>query len=351
MISFLIRKKPLLNNLIHKSIAFIVPLIMLATFPTQFVSAVSITDSKSDKVLTGYTLHKEKKAILNEANVQVSNEDDITLNSSSTSSTIEVNINRSLNVTVTTADDTKEMVFKSGTVEDALRECGIEPTENDLVNYSLDTPLENEMVISYNKVEIIEKVRKAKIPNKVIVKENNELKSNEKRVIKKGCKGIREIKTTTTKVDGIVNSVVNQNSITKKPQTRVIEMGKPDCADPKKWVSTMRPKNAIKVDENGKPLNYSKKLTGIASAYCTGTTCSTGMSVRPGCVAVDPSIIPYGSELYICTPDGSFTYGYAVAADTGGFTSWGNTLADLYMSSYDECISFGRQPIEMYILK
>ena len=56
-----------------------------------------------------------------------------------------------------------------------------------------------------------------------------------------------------------------------------------------------------------------------------------GRYLSEGYVAVDPDIIPYGSKLYIMTKDGSWDYGYAIAADTGGAMLSGRVLVDQYM--------------------
>lgn len=63
--------------------------------------------------------------------------------------------------------------------------------------------------------------------------------------------------------------------------------------------------------KNGTP-PVGRTITVTATAYClTGTTASGAMA-GPGIVAVDPSVIPLGSRIYV---EG---YGNAIAADTGG---------------------------------
>ena len=114
-------------------------------------------------------------------------------------------------------------------------------------------------------------------------------------------------------------------------------------------ISDIEVPDDILFDENGIPLNYSKKLTGVASAYHMGHTTSTGTSVHPGVVAVNPNIIPYGSKMYIVTDDG-WVYGYASAEDTGGFIYWNNApIADLYVSSVDFAYQWGRRSVSIYI--
>ena len=75
---------------------------------------------------------------------------------------------------------------------------------------------------------------------------------------------------------------------------------------------------------------------------------ATGTLVRHGVVAVDPSVIPLGSRLYIVTNDGYVNYGYAVAEDTGGAIK-GNRI-DLYFDSVQQCMTFGRRECTVYIL-
>lgn len=93
--------------------------------------------------------------------------------------------------------------------------------------------------------------------------------------------------------------------------------------------------------------NYKKTLSVEATAYTGGTLTAMGLKpVRdPGgisTIAVDPSVIPLGSKVYI--PG----YGYAIASDTGGVIK-GNII-DLYMNSNDECKSWGRRQVTLHIV-
>ena len=92
---------------------------------------------------------------------------------------------------------------------------------------------------------------------------------------------------------------------------------------------------------------YKKTLSMEATAYSGGTL--TAMRLKPvrdpggiSTIAVDPSVIPLGSKVYI--PG----YGYAIASDTGGVIK-GNII-DLYMNSHDECISWGRRQVTLHIV-
>ena len=67
-----------------------------------------------------------------------------------------------------------------------------------------------------------------------------------------------------------------------------------------------------------------------------------GIPATYGVVAVDPSIIPLGTRVYI--PG----YGEAIAADTGGAII--GYCIDLCMESYAECMNFGRRVVTVYVL-
>lgn len=90
-----------------------------------------------------------------------------------------------------------------------------------------------------------------------------------------------------------------------------------------------------------------KTLTMVATGYSTdGFTAMGTQTVRnPGgysTVAVDPTVIPSGSKLYI---EG---YGYAVADDTGGAII-GNRI-DLFFSTEADANNWGVQSVTVHIL-
>lgn len=81
-----------------------------------------------------------------------------------------------------------------------------------------------------------------------------------------------------------------------------------------------------------------------ATAYTwTGNRTATGTWPSRGTVAVDPRVIPLGTELYI---DG---YGPGTATDTGGAIK-GNRI-DLYMDTEAECGEFGRRDVKVRFLE
>jgi 3D (Asp-Asp-Asp) domain-containing protein/LysM repeat protein len=94
-----------------------------------------------------------------------------------------------------------------------------------------------------------------------------------------------------------------------------------------------------------------KELTVEATAYtaycegCSGTT-ATGIDLianpNQKVIAVDPSVIPLGSKVYV---EG---YGEAIAGDTGGAIK-GNRI-DVFLPSKQDAINFGRKQLKVTII-
>ena len=96
------------------------------------------------------------------------------------------------------------------------------------------------------------------------------------------------------------------------------------------------------VQEYQGPEPEPETVTFEATAYTwTGCRTATGPWPSRGMVAVDPRVIPLGTELHI---EG---YGSAVAADTGGAIQ--GQKIDLYMDSEHECLQWGRRKVEVQI--
>lgn len=152
--------------------------------------------------------------------------------------------------------------------------------------------------------------------------------------------------TTTTRKVTTTTEKTTKKTKTKKKSSKKGYKSYSDL----KTVSELKPSKDFKLDKNGIPVNYKKKITGTASAYSCGTHTATGKRVKPGYIAVNPRQIPYGTKLFIRSSDGSYVYGYASAEDTGGFVKWGNTVADLFFWSESTCNQFGRRGVEIYVL-
>ena len=109
----------------------------------------------------------------------------------------------------------------------------------------------------------------------------------------------------------------------------------------------------IKIVDNA-PESYERVIeNGVCTAYSfsAGTWGASGMMMIQGFVAVNTDVIPYGSLLYITSPSGNFTYGWAIAADVGEAMMAGYVDIDLFFETYRESALFGKHKMNIYVVK
>jgi 3D (Asp-Asp-Asp) domain-containing protein len=89
------------------------------------------------------------------------------------------------------------------------------------------------------------------------------------------------------------------------------------------------------------PPKGGRKMVVSATCYILKGTTASGLPVGPGIVAVDPTVIPLGTRLYI--PG----YGKGIAADIGGGIK--GRIIDLWYSTYAQCAKWGRRTVTITI--
>ena len=157
-----------------------------------------------------------------------------------------------------------------------------------------------------------------------------------------------------------------QGIITKVYQFTVIDGV---CQEDFKLVATKNTKAAVDkvvaygtIDTflavDGNTYTYKQKIDGDATAYTDqwgggslvyGSGQLDGITTQWGVVAVDPSVIPIGTKLYVAGVNGNPDYGFAIAADTGGAIK--NTRLDLWMDNAPLCCQWGVKACTIYILE
>lgn len=191
------------------------------------------------------------------------------------------------------------------------------------------------------------------IPYNSVRRETTELRAGQHRIAQKGVDGVGVSTYSLTVKNGIIlGAKLVSTDVIKAPADEIVEYG----AD-----SATAYHGGRKISR-GQELRYKQVLTVTATAYdLSFASCgknpgdrgygitASGMYAQRGCVAVDPRVIPLGTRLYIEAPDGSWTYGNAIAADTGGAVK-GNKI-DLFMDTHSECINFGRRSAVVYVLE
>jgi len=197
---------------------------------------------------------------------------------------------------------------------------------------SKDDPLTEGMTINLSSTLVKTVTTYEKVEKSVEYKETSELAEGTERVIQEGSDGLVKVVSEETYVGGeLTNTTEISREAVTEPVNTVIEKG-----------------TASMVSTPVGDYKYSKTLTVVATGYtqydegCNSTTATGAAAVR-GVIAVDPSVIPLGTKLYI--PG----YGVATAEDTGGAID-GNRI-DLCYNSVDEAFAWGRRTVTVYILQ
>lgn len=86
---------------------------------------------------------------------------------------------------------------------------------------------------------------------------------------------------------------------------------------------------------------YTAKCDGCSGVTSTGVDLNANPNAKV--IAVDPNVIPLGSEVYV---EG---YGYATAADVGGAIK-GNKI-DLHVPTKEEAVNWGAQQVNVTVIK
>lgn len=268
-----------------------------------------------------------------------------------------INIKYTFPVFVTRGDSTVKVDFTGGTVAEAISAAGWTVDEFDYTEPAKDTLVTAECYIDYTDISYVNGSWTEAIPYTTETVYSPDTEKGVTKVIN-GSEGLKEVHYTEKIVNGVAaeKTVTGSTVITAAVNTKKVVGTKPaqgvgTSADINA-ISWLTPAVPIELDRNGNPVNYRSKMTVRATAYTyTGHNCSTGVAPQPGYIAVNPSVIPYGTKLYIKSPDGRVVYGYAVAADTGGFIRKYPTGIDLFMATKSQCVNFGVRNMEVYILE
>lgn len=270
---------------------------------------------------------------------------------------MKVFIKRAFGVNIEADGENKKVYLAKGTVADALEKAEIEVGEDDIVFPSLDTKVSSFTKIRIVRVKYDLKSEIQEIPYGTEIIKDSSMYVDEEKVISKGVNGEKYAIYTEKYVDGeLEETVFSREKVIKKPVNEVKKVGTKQRAtlsafkNNDKPISDLKIPSDVKLDKNGVPVNYEYCISGKATAYTGDPATSTGRKPMPGHIAVDPKEIPYGTELYVVSADGTYVYGYCIAADTGGFVEMGNTDIDLYMDNKEMCREWGNRNVKIYVL-
>jgi uncharacterized protein YabE (DUF348 family) len=233
-------------------------------------------------------------------------------------------------IEINTAEDTVNDMLNSE--QDILKDSNIEFNKDvDEISPSLDSKIEDGLSIQIVKVETKNVISEEDINYDTIIEKDDNLASDIKVVKSEGQKGKKEVEYQVMYKNGVEFSreVKNEKTILE-PKNKIVTQGT----------------NTTYASRGGEVIGK-RRMSCIATAYSGGSRTSSGrMTTRNqdglSTIAVDPSVIPMGSKVYV---EG---YGYAIAADTGGAIR-GNKI-DLFFNSYQETVNWGLRKVNLTII-
>lgn len=134
------------------------------------------------------------------------------------------------------------------------------------------------------------------------------------------------------------NSYTHKNKKLSKNKKYYYKVVSYKVIDGKKLVTKTKTSDSVK-----NTLRYKKSFKVRATAYSGGGYCANGKRVTVGRIAVDPSVIPLGTWMYVKG------YGLCQACDTGGAIK--GRKIDVYFNKESKCNRWGVRGTKVYILK
>ncbi|KUO52864.1 MAG: hypothetical protein APF76_14655 [Desulfitibacter sp. BRH_c19] len=213
------------------------------------------------------------------------------------------------------------------TVAKILADASIQIGEFDEVSPQPDTK-----ITATESIKITRIIQKTETVNEILeyeteYQEDPSLDNGVTKVVKEGKKGEMELIYKVTLVDGEeTERILTEERLLAEPINRLVAKGSRD-----------------RVNVGSVSRSYNTSITMVATAYThTGSPTSTGVMPKRGTIAVDPSIIPLGREVFV---EG---YGLAIAQDIGGSIK-GNRI-DVFVDTNEEARKWGIKTVKVYLL-
>ncbi len=303
---------------------------------------VKINDSRDTAVTSYSTKAKTVAEFIAEENIDfIKDRDKISLSpDSEIKDDISITIDKAIDIKITADGQESIVTIIPTTVDKTLEIAGITIDEDDIVNISPSTVLRSGDSITITRVDIEYEEEFITTPFSEIAEESDYLFAGEYEIIQEGIDHIEKETYKIIKHDGVeISRELSASEIEQEGQDEITALGTRPRPAP---VSNPSLPYSPGTSELG--FSYTSVMNARAVAYTAppGSHGAYGGLCTYGTVAVDPTVIPLGTKLYI---EG---YGYAYANDVGSGVK-GN-IVDLFMESIDECYAWGSRYVNVYIL-
>lgn len=340
-----------------------------------------ITDG--DRVTVHRSYSSDPYEVLTEAGIELEEED--TYETGYADGMNQITVRRMQMVTVINRGAQSVIGTYGETVGSLLTRMGITPGTGDTLSCSSETQTYDGMTIELVHTETRIEEEDTVVPYPVNYYEDPDLEPDAEIVLVAGQNGLTHVKSEVTYRNGKeVSRTVVQETVQTKPVTQLVIRGvdrtiMEQPADPEpaeqaapaassgtasgssssgssssggsRYDGSAETSGNVIMTSSGESYTYIDVMTCSATAYtCEGYVAHTysGTLARVGAIAVDPTVIPLGTKMYVVSNDGQYVYGYCVAEDIGGGIK-GNKI-DLYFDTYAECWDFGVRMCTVYIL-
>lgn len=292
---------------------------------------------KDNEKKTVWTVSKTVEELLSEQNINLTAYDQVYPNlDENIENNLEVTIDLAFLVKVNDGGKEEEIYTTSISVEDFLKQQEIVLNELDRLENDLTATLKADDTINIIRVEKSNETVQEKVDYATVTKKDSSLLKGSQKVITQGQEGLVNKEYEVVKENGVVVS-----------KTLISETKIKDTVDKVVAVGTQ---SSVAQASRGS-VTSGDEFTVTATAYtsyctgCSGVT-ATGINLRNNpdlkVIAVDPSIIPLGTKVYV---EG---YGYAIAGDTGGAIK-GNKI-DVFFPTKSQAYNWGRKTVKIRIL-
>ena len=339
------------KSLLLRVVAVVLPVFILvaALAPTAFAQTTYvITDGDHVTVYTTYAT--DPADVLDRAGFDLGEEDMYTAQAGDGVS--EITVQRNQLVTINYCGEQIKVSSYGETLDTLLNRLNIQTTENHSISTALDTKTYDGMEVSIDYVVEMVQTYTVDIAYETTYCYDPTLPEGQEEILVEGVTGQMLRTANVVYVNSQETShTVLEETVTVQPVNQIIAVGTGTQLDADSDAPAIG--NGVIVTADGEVLTYSKTAQFRATAYtktdagCNDIT-ATGTTVRVGTVAVDPTVIPYGTRMFIVTNDGSYIYGIGTAEDCGGAIK-GDRL-DLYFDTDAECWQFGVKSCTVYFL-
>jgi uncharacterized protein YabE (DUF348 family) len=312
----------------------------------EWEQAKKITITVDGERQTIHTTANQVSEVLAEAKINVSEHDKLLpgLNAK-VGSDANIAIDKAFQVTLIDGVNEKKIWSTSTTVADFLKQQKIQMNEFDRVEQRMEDLVIPNDVIQVVRVEKVTDVVEATTNFAVETRKDNNLLKGKEKVVQEGKKGlIKRTYETISKNGKPALRILKSEEVVSAPTKKVIAVGT-------KVVTASVSRGSTSSNTSSATPSGGKEFYVSATAYtaycngCSGIT-ATGIDLRSNpelkVIAVDPSVIPLGSKVWV---EG---YGYAVAGDTGGAIK--GMKIDLFMPTTDQAFGFGRKQVRIKVL-